>query len=51
MSEKMSTNDKLALSGTAAGCGCISALILVKLAVIAAIIFGIVELGLFLTRH
>lgn len=49
--KKMSTDDKLAVAGAGAGCGCIGFLVLVKLAVFAAVIYGLVELGLFLAAH
>lgn len=51
MATKMSKDDKVALGTASAGCGCIGFLVLVKLAFLAAVIFGLVELGLFLTRH
>lgn len=46
---KMSNDDKLAVAGAGAGCGCIGVLVLVKLALIAAVIYGLVELGLWLS--
>jgi hypothetical protein len=44
-------DDAIAIAGAATGCGCIGAIVMVKLAVVAAVIFGLVELGLFLSRR
>lgn len=46
---KMSGDDKAALAVAGGGCGCIGFLVLVKLAMIAAVIYGLVELGLWLS--
>lgn len=45
----MDSDDKVAVVGAATGCGCIGFLVLVKLALFAAIIYGLVELGLYLS--
>jgi hypothetical protein len=48
---KSSSEDKLAVGAGVTALGCIGFLVLVKLAFFAAVIYGLVELGLFLTRH
>jgi hypothetical protein len=49
MARDMSTDDKIAVAGAGAGCGCIGFLVLAKLAVVAAVIYGLIELGLWLS--
>lgn len=46
---KKSSEDKVAVAAGVTGLGCIGFLVLVKLALIGAVIYGLVELGLWLS--